>query len=329
MGVSDRRVIVVGCGSIGRRHARLLAARPGVALELCDVSADNLKRALDETGQRVTYSSFAKALASRPDMVVIATPHGQHADQAVRALRAGCHVLCEKPMSDTLAGARRMMAAAQASGRVFTVGFNQHFNVAMRQARDAIRSGELGNVLHVHWHVGTYITLLNSGSRYQSTMECALFLDYVHQPDLLHWWLGRRPSAVYTAGLRGGDLPLQSNPNVAAVTMEYDGGALATIHLNYVQFPQRAFCEIIGDKKWLLVDLMNNTIRTGALEGGAETQSSFSMERDEMYVAEHQAFLDAIDGKRPPESPADDAIVAQEMVMATMKSWRLGRRVRM
>lgn len=329
MGMRDRRVVVVGCGSIGRRHARLLAGRAGVALELCDVSVDNVKRALEETGLRVTYGSFAAALASRPDVMVIATPHGQHADQAVRALRAGCHVLCEKPMSDTLRGARRILRAAQASDRVFSVGFNQHFSPAMRHVRDAIRSGELGNVLHVHWHVGTYITLLNSGSRYQATMECALFLDYVHQPDLLHWWLGKRPTAVYTAGLRGGDLPLQSNPNVAAVTLEYDGGALATIHLNYVQFPQRTYCEIIGDKKWLLVDLMNNTMQTGALEGGAETHASFSFERDEMYVAEHQAFLDAIDGKRPPESPAEDAIVAQEMAMATMKSWRLGRRVRL
>jgi predicted dehydrogenase len=325
----SRRVIVVGCGSIGRRHARLLAKRPGIALELCDVSADNLRRSLDEVGARPTYGDVGDALASKPDIVIIATPHGQHSAQTVRALRAGAHVLCEKPMSDTLAGAKRMLEAVRASDRVFSVGFNQHFHPVMRQARDAIRSGELGNVLHVHWHVGTYITLLNSGSRYQADMECALFLDYVHQPDLLYWWLGRRPVAVYTAGLRGGDLPLQSTPNVAAVTLEYGGGLLATIHLNYVQFPQRTACEIVGDKKWLLVDMMTNVMRTGSLADGTETQASFAFERDEMYEAEHQAFLDAVDGKRPPESPAEDAFVSLEMATAAMRSWRLGRRVRL
>ena len=137
--MTAKRVIVVGCGSIGRRHARLLARRPDVTLEICDVNTDNVRRSLDETGQRTTYASYDDALSTRPDIVVIATPHVLHAEQAVRALRAGAHVLCEKPMSDTLAGARRMVAAARASDRVFSVGFNQHFHPVMRQVRDAIR----------------------------------------------------------------------------------------------------------------------------------------------------------------------------------------------
>ncbi len=325
---ASRRMIVVGCGSIGRRHARLLTKRPGISLELCDVSPDNLQRALDEVGARPTFSSFNAALSSKPDIVIIATPHAQHAGQAIAALRAGVHVLCEKPMSDTLADARRMLAAAQRSRPVFCVGFNQHFHPAMRQVRDAIRSGELGHVLHVHWHIGTYITLLNSGSRYQADMEGALFLDYVHQPDLLYWWLGRRPVSVYTSALRGGDLPLQSTPNLAAMNVEYEGGLLATIHLNYVQYPQRAFCEVIGDKKWMDVDQMTGVIRTGSLDTGTETESTFTVERDVMYDAEHQAFLDAVDGKRAPESPAEDAIVAQQTVAAAITSWRGHRPVR-
>jgi predicted dehydrogenase len=324
-----KRVIVVGCGSIGRRHARLLAKRADVELELCDVNPEYVRRSLSETGPRPTHDSLEQALSSRPDIVVIATPHALHAEQTVRALRAGVHVLCEKPMSNTLAGARRMLAAAQASDRILNIGFNQHFHPIMRQVRDAIRSGELGNVVHVHWHIGTYITLLNSGSRYQASMEAALFLDYVHQPDLLYWWLRRRPTAIYAAGIRGTDLELQSTPNVADVTLEYGGNLLATIHLNYVQQPERQSCEIIGDKKWMLVDAKKNILRIGTHESQAEAESAFAFERDCMYEAEHQAFLDAVDGKRAPESPADDAIVSQEMVAAAIQSWRRQRRVRL
>jgi predicted dehydrogenase len=327
--MAARRVIVVGCGSIGRRHARLLAKRSDVNLELCDTSIDNVRRSLEETGTRPTYASFDEALSTRPDIVVIATPHVLHAEQTVRALRSNVHVLCEKPMSDTLTGARRMLAAAMASERIFSVGFNQHFHPVMRQVRDAISAGELGHVLHVHWHVGTYTTLLNSGSRYQADMEGALFLDYVHQPDLLHWWLGRKPTSVYACGLRGGDLELQSMPNVAAVTLEYDPGTLATIHLNYVQHPESVACEIVGDRKWVRVDVKANVMRIGASAGATETQTSFAFERDAMYEAEHQAFLAAVDGKRVPESPAEDAIVSQETVDATIRSWRLKRPVRL
>ena len=94
-----------------------------------------------------------------------------------------------------------------------------------------------------------------------------------------------------------------------------------------VQHPQRSFCEVIGDKKWLSVDVMTGVIRTGSLDGATETQSTFTVERDVMYVAEHDAFLDAVAGKRPPESPAEDAIVSQETVDAAMKSWRRHRRI--
>ncbi len=327
--MAAKRVIVVGCGSIGRRHARLLVRRPDVAVELCDVNPENVRRSLEEVGHRPIYGSLDQALASRPEIVVIATPHALHADQAIRALRAGAHVLCEKPMSDTLADARRMVDAAKASASVFSVGFNLHFHPATRQIRDMIRSGELGQVVHVHWHIGTYRTLLNSTSRYQATVAGALFLDYVHQPDLLHWWLGRKPTTVYASGLRAGSLELQSTPNVAAVTLEYDRHLLATIHLNYIQHPERATCEVIGDKKWLFFDMKANLIRIGACDDESETENTFAFQRDSMYEAEHQAFLDAIDGKRSPESPAEDAIVSQEIVEAAIDSWRRQRPVRL
>lgn len=327
--MTTARVIIIGCGSIGRRHARLLARRGDVAVELCDSYAENLARSLDETGQRPTYRTFGEAIATRPDIVVIATPHDLHAEQTIRSLAAGAHVLCEKPMSDTAASARRMLAAAQASDRVFCVGFQQHFNPALQRVRDLIQAGTLGTLLHVYWHIGTYRTLLNSGSRYQAHVEGALFLDYVHQPDLLYWWLGRKPSAVSAYGVRGGALELQSDPNVVDMVLEFDKEMLAIIHLNYVQHPERAFCEVMGDKKWLSFDMKTNTLRTGVHESESESSLSFSFERDVMYEAEHQAFLDAIAGKRPPESPAEDAIVAQEIVAAALESWRQGKRVRL
>ncbi len=73
-----RRIIVVGLGSIGRRHARLLNARGDLAVELCEPEPANLELAYAEVGRLPTYRTYDEALRTRPEMVVIATPHDLH-----------------------------------------------------------------------------------------------------------------------------------------------------------------------------------------------------------------------------------------------------------
>ena len=322
--MARRRIAVVGCGSIGRRHARVLTARPELAVELCESHPDHLQRALREVGEVPTHASFESLLETPPEMVVIATPHRLHADMAVRSLQAGCHVLCEKPMSDSLAGAQRMLDAAEASPRVFSVGFTYHFHPVMRHLRELIGEGAFGRILSLHFHVGTYLTLMNSISRHQAEVEGAIAMDYAHQPDLYCWWLGKVPVRVYAAGCRGGDLPLQSNPNLMAVTLEYEEPLIATIHMNYVQHPDHGDCEVIGDKGWAHFDLRSGLLRLGNRDPESETARTFELERDPLMADEHQAFLDAVDGRRPPESPARESIQSMRIVEAIIRSWRRG-----
>ena len=322
-----KRVVVVGCGSIGQRHARLLAGRADVALELCELEPEHLAKTLETVGPVPTYDSFERALDSRPDAVLIATPIPGHAQQAIGALEAGVHVLCEKPLCDTVANARCILEAVERSDRIFSVGFVLHFHPAMRRVKDLIDAGCLGRVMQVHWHIGAYLTLLSSVSRHQAELEGALLLDYAHQPDLLYWWLGEVPTAVYAAGRQGGNLPLQSNPNIMAITLEYEAPLLATINLNYVQHPSRSSCEIIGDEGWLAVDMEAGRLLIGRRREESVTQEEFSVERDFIYVEEQEAFFAAVAGKRTPESPAVEALVSMQIIEAAMIAWKEQRRV--
>jgi len=317
-----RRGIVVGMGSIGRRHARLLAGREDVEVEICEPDDARAQAALAELGERAVHHGFDEALESRPDFLVVATPHGLHADQTVRALDAGIPTLCEKPMSDRLEEARRMVEAARRSSAVLTFGFHMHFHPGARRLKRLIDSGALGELLHVHMRVGSYITLVNSVSRYQAALEGALLLDYAHQPDLLYWFLRERPQGVYMAGGRGGELELSSNPNVLSLTCDFAGPLLATVHLNYVQMPERHEYELVGDRGWAVWDRKSGVIRVGAREERTESRETVSTERDTVYRDEHQAFFDAVDGRRGPESPAEDAVVSLEIIEASLRSWR-------
>jgi predicted dehydrogenase len=325
--MAPRRIVVVGCGSIGRRHARLLARRPDVRVEVCDSDKEASAAAAVESGGASIHANFRRMLETRPEMAVIATPHALHADQTIAALQAGAHVLCEKPMSDNLADARRMAEAAAAGKPVLDFGFTLHFHPALQRSKSLIATGELGTVLHFCCRVGTYATLVHSRSRHQAGLEGALLFDYAHQPDLLHWMLGMDPVGAYMAAVFGGDLPLQSNPNVVSLTLDYAIPLLATIELNYVQMPQRHEYEVVGDRAWAILDMESNRLRVGRRAEQTETVETFTLERDQLFEAEHQAFLDAVDGRRGPESPAADALVSMRIADAALRSWKSKQRM--
>lgn len=323
----NNRIVVVGLGSIGRRHARLLARRGDLQVEWCESSAEAVTLAQKELGHPAQmHASYEAMLATRPAMVVVATPHSMHAAQAVAALDAGIHVLCEKPLSDSLENARAIVAAAARSSAILAVGFQLHFHPALCRVKALITAGELGSIHHVHCLVGTYVTLVNSLSRYQSRIEGALFMDYAHQPDIFHWLLGRKPQGVYVAAGQGGSLPLQANPNYAAITCDYAQPVIATIHLNYLQVPDRHEYEIIGDRGWIALDMFKGELRRGRQSDASVQVENFSTERDPLYEEEHQAFLDAVAGKRKPESPAADALVSMEVIAAALISLRTRQR---
>lgn len=321
------RIVVVGLGSIGRRHARLLSARSELAVEWCEADAAAVAAARAELPPPArVHPSFEAMIATRPELVVIATPHQAHAEQTVAALAAGAHVLCEKPMADALPAARRMLAAAGRSDRVLTFGFHLHFHPGLRRLQQLVSGGALGSIVHFHCRVGSYITLVNSRSRHQSRVEGALLMDYTHQPDVLHWMLRQKPAGVYATAGRGGSPELTSNPNFIALDCDYAEPMMATVHLNYLQMPERHDYEVVGDEAWVRLDLNAGRLWIGRRRDSTVKEEQFDTQRDPVYVAEHQAFFEAVAGARPPESPARDAIVSMQIIAAAMESWH--RRVR-
>ena len=108
----NKRMVIVGMGSIGKRHARLLTKRLDISIELCDSNPQTLHETIKVTGDLPLHYSFNQMLATKPDMVLIATPHNLHAEQTIRALNSGAHVLCEKPMSNRLDTARAVLKTA-------------------------------------------------------------------------------------------------------------------------------------------------------------------------------------------------------------------------
>jgi predicted dehydrogenase len=147
------RVAFLGCGGIMHKHALQSRELPEVEIVgLCDISPANMAKLVEKSLTHLptpppTFATPADMYrATRPDAVVIATPHTLHYGQACEALDAGCHVLVEKPMVTDLGQAIDLERRVSRAGKVLCIGYNTPCTAELYTLRDMIRTEELGKL---------------------------------------------------------------------------------------------------------------------------------------------------------------------------------------
>lgn len=201
------RVGVVGCGAVTERyHLPALLSSPDVEIVAFADSAIDRARALAARVRGAAALAGHAELKGRAELAVVAVPNACHAPVTAELLRAGLHVLVEKPMARSAAECDRMLEAAAAAGVVLAVGHDfRHYPVA-RYARELFASGLLGPVRRVD-------VRQSAGGRWPAVSTAVLspesgggvLLDFgVHLLDLLLWWLGDLRAAAYRDDAEGG-----------------------------------------------------------------------------------------------------------------------------
>ncbi|MGC9117698.1 MAG: Gfo/Idh/MocA family protein [Thermoproteus sp.] len=139
------KVVVVGCRGWGQIHLRALS-QLGVDLEIMERNEEAARTCVERYGARKVHATYSSVLSSNADVVDLVVPHNLHRDMAVEALKAGKHVLVEKPMARTEAEALDMINAARSARRKLMVTDQFHFDPAVKAVVEMIRDGRLGKV---------------------------------------------------------------------------------------------------------------------------------------------------------------------------------------
>ena len=148
---------LTGYGAIARAHAASIAATPGLSLAgVCDISDERRKLAASEWSVRT--HARADEMLEDPDvgLVVVGTPPSVHFDSVMAALRAGKHVVCEKPFAIRVEEVDRMIDAASAGNRVLTVYQSRRWDPDYLALRDVVRSGQIGDAFYMESFIGGY-----------------------------------------------------------------------------------------------------------------------------------------------------------------------------
>lgn len=143
------RFAVIGAGIIGRLRAQAIRQNPGAELvAVMDPVKESAVQAAAGSSAEIT-SELTEVLDLDPDVVIISSPVHLHEEAIIGAVERGAHVLCEKPLSNTVASCRRIVDSAAAANRMLSVGFNHRYYPSIKYIRSVLDAGTLGDIDHV------------------------------------------------------------------------------------------------------------------------------------------------------------------------------------
>ena len=311
------RLGIIGVGNMGTGHIKNLKEGKVPELELTAV-ADRLERqrnwAKENLPQEVQIFEEGEELIGSGccDAVLIAVPHYQHPELAVKAFEKGLHVLCEKPAGVYVKQVRQMNEAAEKSNVVFAMMFNQRTNCVYRKMHDMVQGGELGAIRRVNWIITDWYrtqSYYDSGS-WRATWDGGgggvLLNQCPHNLDLIQWICGM-PSRVRSFCHEGKWHDIEVEDDVTAY-LEYPNGATGVFITTTGDAPGTNRFEITGelgklvceDEKLTFYKLKENlTEHCAACKGGFDKPQweVVNVETDgqnEQHVGVMKAFAGAI-----------------------------------
>ena len=326
------KILIVGLGSIGRRHLRNLRA-----LGERDILLFRTHRATlpdEDLDGLPVFTDLHQALAEKPDGVIIANPTAAHLSTALPAARAGANLLIEKPVSHTLEGLDELKEALTLKHARAMVGFHFRYHPVLGEVRQILAEGSLGWTLSGRAHWGDYLPGWHPWEDYRASYAARADLGggvtntLSHPFDYLRWMLGEVVS-VRAEMSKLSDLELDVEDNTEAL-LEFANGARVSVHLDYYQQPPSHTLDFACERGRILWNNADGSARVLPADG----QNSRliippeGFERNEMFLAEMADFVRLCRGENFEYCSLEDGIRVQEIVAAVRQSHaQEGRRV--
>lgn len=316
------KVLVVGTGSIGKRHI-------GNLLELgANVLAFSYRPDAQTLDPRVTrVPDLAAALVSDIDAVVVANRTDQHMAVALQAAQAGKHLFLEKPLAASMTGVDQLLACVQQKNLVVEAGFMLHTHPNLLWIREFLRQGRLGEIWHMRAAVGQWLPDWRPGTDHRQgygafkALGGGVTFDLIHELDLVQWLLG--PVTDVTAMMRQAAVLEIETEAVAQIGLQLASGALAQVHLDYLRPGYGREMEIVGRQGVLRWDYVQGLV---TLEEAGQAPREVhrvpdGFVRNHLFLTHMRHFLQRLQlPTLPAVSPLDEAAAVLRVALAAHRS---------
>jgi UDP-N-acetylglucosamine 3-dehydrogenase len=309
-------VAVIGTGFWGRNHARVFKELEETELlAVCDINAERAKNVAKQFGVRA-YTSMGKLL-KRKDVEAVSNCVWSLnlAKETLKALKAGKHVLVEKPMATNVKQAEKLLETAEEEGLHLSVGFLMRFIPGIQHMKNAIEDKTIGNlVCATAKRVSEWPERIGDVGVVKDTA--------IHDIDIIRYFFGEEPIAVYA---KTGSMKYKKFEDYAQIMLTFEGGKSAFIESNWLTPYKTRTLVVTGSKAIMKLDYITQEL---TIEDAKKTiQPRYPWQ--EPLKLELQHFANCILKKEKPLITGMDGLKALQIAEAALKSSATGRAVKL
>jgi len=324
------KIIIAGLGSIGRRHLKNLVHLGENDIVLYRTHKGSV---MDEKiGSFPVEVDLEKAFNNHPDAVVISNPTAMHMPVAEQAAKANCHIFIEKPISHTLESLGPFEAALKKSASVVFVGFQFRFNPGLKSVKKIIDDQVVGRPISFRCHWGEYLPGWHPWEDYRKSyaadqdMGGGVVLTLSHPLDYLRWIFGEVKELFAVTG-KFSDLEIKSE-DTAEVLLTFTNNVVGGLHLDYYQQPKKHDLSIICSNGTVNWEYKTSRVLIEKASGEVvEMDQPDNYERNQMYLAEMQHFLDICKKGVQPICGYSDGKKSLELARGILQSGKYNKRI--
>ena len=319
-------VLVIGCGSIGKRHIRNLMLLGAAKILAFDIDIKRLEEVKKISKTIVVSSNINKLWKFDPEVAFITLPTSLHISYAIKAAVRGCHLFIEKPLSHNLKGIAQLLNIAEEKRLINFVGYNFRFHDHIKKIKNLIDKNAIGKIISGRTHSGSYLPERHPWEDYRlgygarRTLGGGVILDCLcHHLDYWFFLFGR-PNKVFCCSGHLSRLEIDVE-DIAEILMLYKKDkAIVSLHADYVQHPYTHTLELIGEGGTIFCDFVNNKLRYYNVEKHKWINCKKVKEHNAFYVKEIKYFLKCVKTHTVSDIDINEAKKELEVLLKIKKS---------
>jgi UDP-N-acetylglucosamine 3-dehydrogenase len=309
-------VAVIGTGFWGKNHARVYKELESTELvAICDMDAERVKTIAGQLGVKAYTSSSRMLKNEEVEAVSVCTWSTSLAKEALKALRAGKHVLVEKPMATSTKQAEKLVVVAEQNGLHFTVGFLMRFIPGLGHIREAVENRKIGElVCATAKRVSQWPERIGDVGVVKDTA--------IHDIDVMRFVFGEDPIAVYA---KAGNMRHKKFEDYALIMLTYADGKSAFIESNWLTPYKTRALTVTGSDAIMRLDYITQELWIEAANENVQPKYPWQ----EPLKAELQHFSDCVMKKQKPVVTGEDGVKALSIAIAALKSSAKNKAIRL
>ena len=309
-------VAVVGTGFWGKNHARVYKELPSTELvAICDVNAERAKSVADQFGVKAYTTSTRMLKNEEIEAVSVCTWSTILAREALKALKAGKHVLVEKPMATNTKQAERLLETAEKNGLHLTVGFLMRFIPGLQQIREAVESKKIGELVCA--------TARRVSQWPERVGDVGVVKDVaIHDIDVMRYIFNEDPIAVYA---KTGSMRHKKFEDYAQIMLTHKDGKSAFIESNWLTPYKTRTLTVTGSDAIMRLDYITQELWIEEPKGTRQPRYPWQ----EPLKLELQHFADCITAKKKPAITGADGLKALQIAEAALQSSAKNRAIKL